>query len=137
MFHSNINEDRFASKTDRMLNSNTSLFVTDSNFTVDRRTRASQFPSLVQQLSHILYVCLILIKCSKTVVTNLVARMESLSRPPSTSQYMRTWTHVLHLQSCSESHFTSFMQFHLRKNTVKCTLKLKIKLKDLHDKPSK
>ncbi len=31
------------------------------------------------------------------------------------SQYMRTWTHVLHLQSCSESHFTSFTLFHLRK----------------------
>ncbi len=37
----------------------------------------------------------------------------------SVSQYMRTRTHEFHLQSCSENHFTSFMQFHLRNITSK------------------
>ncbi len=32
-----------------------------------------------------------------------------------------TWTWELHLQSCSESHFTSFTRCHLRKTTVKHT----------------
>ncbi len=31
------------------------------------------------------------------------------------SHYMRTWTHKLHLQSCSEIHFTSISPFQLRK----------------------
>ncbi len=35
----------------------------------------------------------------------------------SASQYMRTWKHNLHLLSCSESHFSSFISFHLRKTT--------------------
>ncbi len=41
---------------------------------------------------------------------------------------MRTWTHELHLQSCSESHFTSFSPFSFDKNYHQTTEILKVPL---------